>query len=40
MIVVLDGTLEISGQPAKPGEAWYADTPCELSGRATVLIAN
>jgi mannose-6-phosphate isomerase len=40
-IIVLDGNLKIGGQPAKAGEAWYAELPTEpveLSGQATVLL--
>jgi hypothetical protein len=41
MIVVLEGNLEIDGQPAKAGEAWYADTRAvELQGRGTVLLVS
>jgi mannose-6-phosphate isomerase len=41
MIVVLEGTLEIEGQPAKTGEVWYADMDViELQGRATVLLTS
>src|SRR5690349_19149956 len=37
MIVVLDGSLKIDGQPANAGEAWHANgAPVELQGRATV----
>ena len=41
MIVVLEGNLEIDGQPAKAGESWYADkATVELLGRATVLLTS
>ena len=41
MIVLLEGNLEIDGQPAKAGEVWYADTGAiELQGRGTVLLAS
>ena len=43
MIVLLEGTLEIDGQPARAGEAWYADAgtgPIRLTGQATVLLTS
>jgi hypothetical protein len=41
MIVVLEGNLEIDGQPARAGEAWHADTArVELRGQGTVLITS
>jgi len=41
MIVVLEGDLGIDGQPARAGEAWYADTGAiELHGRGTVLLVS
>jgi mannose-6-phosphate isomerase len=41
MIVVLEGTLKIEGQPAKAGEVWYTDAGAiELQGRATVLLTR
>src|SRR5579863_5490056 len=41
MIVFLEGNLEIDGQPARAGEAWYADTaPVELRGQGTVLLVS
>lgn len=39
MVVILDGSLTIDGQPARAGEVWHADTGrFELAGRATVLL--
>jgi mannose-6-phosphate isomerase len=43
MIVLLEGSLEIDGQPSRPGEAWLADAgqgPIELTGHATVLLTH
>jgi len=41
MIVLLEGNLEIEGQPAEAGEVWYAGaSPIELKGRATVLLTS
>jgi len=41
MIVVLDGSLKIDGQPANAGETWHANgAPVELQGRATVLLTS
>ena len=43
MIVALEGDLEIEGQPARAGEAWYADAgtgPIRLTGQATVLLTS
>ena len=41
MIVLLEGNLEIDGQPAKAGEAWCADgVTVELKGRGTVLLVT
>ncbi len=41
MIVLLEGNLEIGGQPARAGEAWYADTDAtELQGQGTVLLTS
>jgi mannose-6-phosphate isomerase len=41
MMVVLDGTLEIDGQAAKPGEVWHADTGgIGLYGQGTVLLTS
>ena len=41
MIVLLEGSLEVNGQPSRAGEAWYADTEAsELQGRGTVLLAS
>jgi mannose-6-phosphate isomerase len=43
MIVLLEGNLEIDGQPAKAGEVWYADAgtgPIRLTGQATVLLTS
>ena len=37
MIAVLEGTLEIGGQPAVAGQVWFGTTPFELSGHATIL---
>jgi mannose-6-phosphate isomerase len=39
MIVLLEGSLEIGGQPGRAGEAWYADgATVELQGQGTVLL--
>src|SRR5665213_143087 len=41
MIVLLEGNLEIDGQPARAGEVWYADTDAiELQGQGTVLLTS
>jgi len=43
MIPVLEGSLEIDGQPAKAGEVWYSDAEnvaLELRGQGTVLLAS
>lgn len=41
MIVVLEGNLEIDGQPTQAGEVWYANMDAiELQGRATVLLTS
>jgi mannose-6-phosphate isomerase len=43
MIVVLEGDLEIEGQRARAGEAWYAEAatgPIRLTGQATVLLTS
>ena len=41
MIVILEGNLEIDGQPAGSGEAWYADgATLELQGQGTVLLVS
>ena len=42
MIVVLEGSLEIDGQPATAGEVWHADAgrDVELKGRGDVLLTR
>jgi mannose-6-phosphate isomerase len=41
MIVLLEGNLEIDGQPSRAGEAWHADTaPVELRGQGTILLVS
>jgi mannose-6-phosphate isomerase len=41
MIVLLEGNLEIDGQAARAGEAWYADAGAiELQGQGTVLLVS
>lgn len=41
MIVILEGNLQIDHQPARAGEAWYADTAAvELRGQGTVLLVS
>jgi hypothetical protein len=40
-VILLDGSLTIGGQPARAGEAWYAEpgsSAVELTGQATVLL--
>ena len=40
-IILLDGSLKIGGQPARAGEAWYAEPggrAVQLTGQATVLL--
>jgi mannose-6-phosphate isomerase len=40
-IILLDGSLKIGGQPARAGEAWYAEpggSAVQLIGQATVLL--
>ena len=42
-MILLDGSLNIGGQTAKAGEAWYADPPSsaiQVSGQATVLLTS
>jgi mannose-6-phosphate isomerase len=42
-IILLDGNLNIGGQQAHAGEAWYADTgagPAAFTGQATVLATS
>ena len=42
-IILLDGNLKIDGQPARAGEAWFADPaqgPVEMTGQATVLLTS
>ncbi|MGZ4836074.1 MAG: class I mannose-6-phosphate isomerase [Terriglobales bacterium] len=41
MIVLLEGSLEIDGQPARAGEVWHSDAgSVELKGRGTVLLTR
>jgi len=41
MIVLLEGNLQIGGQAARAGEAWYADgAAVELKGQGTVLLIS
>jgi mannose-6-phosphate isomerase len=41
MIVVLEGSLEIDGQPATAGEVWHTDAGAtELQGHGTVLLTG
>ncbi len=41
MIVILEGKLEIGGQPARAGETWYSDGGAiELRGQGTVLFVS
>ena len=41
MIVLLEGNLEIDGQPARAGEAWRAEAGAiELTGNGTVLLTR
>jgi mannose-6-phosphate isomerase len=43
MIILLDGNLNIGGQPARAGEVWYADMgtgKIEINGQATVLLTS
>lgn len=41
MIVLLEGNLEVDGQPSRAGEVWYADTAAiELQGQGTVLLTS
>ena len=41
MIVLLEGSLEIDGQPARAGEVWHSDARAiELTGNGTVLLTR
>ena len=41
MIVVLEGSLQIGGQPARAGEVWHSDAgTVELTGQGTVLLTS
>jgi len=41
MIVVLEGTMKIGGQPASAGEAWHAGgAAVKLEGHGTVLVTS
>jgi len=41
MIVVLEGSLEIGGKPARAGEVWHSNEgPVELTGLGTVLLTR
>ena len=41
MIVVLEGNVKVNSQPARAGEAWYADrATVELQGQGTVLLTS
>lgn len=38
-MAIIDGAIEIGGAAATPGDVWYADGGCAVSGAGTLLLA-